>query len=70
MWSGLIITFWVRHALHAIVPPVTSVVALKHLEVAALELRERDLLLDEFEEQFLLITNAPPQLSYIVFALL
>ena len=70
MWSGLILIFTVGHALHTIAPPATSLVALKHLEVASLELRDRDLLLNELEEQLLLVTNAPPQLGDIVLALL
>ena len=50
--------------------PVASLAALKHLEVAALELRNRDLLLDELEEQFLLVTDTPPHLSDFVVTLL
>ena len=60
MWSGLVVFFRVGQALHAIVPPVTSLVAFSHLKVAALQLGDRDLLLNELEEELLLVTNAPP----------
>ena len=50
--------------------PVVSLVALERLEVAALELRHRDLLLDELEEQFLLVTDTPPHLSDVILTLL
>ena len=61
MWSGLVVFFRVGHALHAIVPPSISLpTALSSLKVAALELCDRDLLLNKLEEELLLITNAPP----------
>ena len=70
MQSGLICFLLVAHALHAVVMPVASLAALKHLEVAALELRNRYLLLDELEEQFLLVTDTPPHLSDLMVTLL
>ena len=70
MRSGLICFLLVTHALHAVVMPVVSLVALERLEVAALELRHRDLLLDELEEQFLLVTDTPPYLSDVILTLL
>ena len=60
MWSGLVVFFRVRQALYAVIPPVASPVAFSHLKVAVLELRDRDLLLNELEEELLLVTNAPP----------
>ena len=60
MWSGLVVFFRVRQALHAVVPPLASLVAFSHLKVAAFELCDRDLLLNELEEELLLVTNAPP----------
>ena len=48
MWSGLVVFFRVGHALHTIVPPAISLpTALSSLKVAALELRDRDLLLNK-----------------------
>ena len=47
MRSGLVIFFGVGHALHAIVTPVATPPALSDLEVAALELGDRNLLLNE-----------------------
>ena len=60
VWSGLVVFFRVRHALHAVVPPLASLVTFSDLKVAAFELRDRDLLLNELEEELLLVTNAPP----------
>ena len=60
MWSGLVIFIRIGNALHAVVSPVASLFAFSSLKVAALELCDRDLLLDKLEEKLLLIANAPP----------